>query len=404
MRKRFLRIVNSLAGVWFWGTIIGAFYIGVTYVLPAVYEENDDLWITNDRSRREDKKEELDWISENFISDQQCRYTIQYYVAVFLLLEMVVNWLCIKTVKSNFQPDIHAACNSADCNKDLNDQQQIELNLNHLKPNIGGNTGSYTIPANSIYNNNGYSTPKNGATLYLMSIPAAADCCDMRGCNTNGHSSTGTCGIEGGDPLKMCHDRPSGLVFPYWSWKPCFICQVHRPPRTHHCVLCGTCVLKRDHHCFFTGSCIGLFNQRHFIVFTFWSFAATLYSLIHAAIYTFTHFTVRNSLLDLFLPATLTRWCLGCVSGFDTLMVCLLYSLIWFCFTSFGFFLEQLRLVASGVTSFEIDNKIKIVNTNSKIDNIRGVFGKKWLLNFVFPLHTLYRQRDDGVHWNNIKL
>ncbi len=61
---------------------------------------------------------------------------------------------------------------------------------------------------------------------------------------------------------KRAYFRSNGLserrlVYPYWSWKPCLICQVQRPPRVHHCPLCRMCVLKRDHHCFFTNSCVG---------------------------------------------------------------------------------------------------------------------------------------------------
>ena len=397
MRRRFLRAVNNLASVWFWFTISGAFYTGITYVIPVVYtnsyDESEDAGLINEH------------VLEKVNTDDS-GYKLPYFIAVFLLVEMVVNWFCLKAVKSNFQPNSHDACSYAHCNEETMTQQHIELNLQHLKPTSGNKTGSYTIPANSIYNNNGHCAPKNGNTLYLMSVPAANECQDVGSCKAAGHCADGgpDCGMEGGNPLKLCRDRPNGLVFPYWSWKPCFICQLHRPPRTHHCVLCGTCVLKRDHHCFFTGSCVGLHNQRHFIVFTFWSFAATAYSLFYAAVYTCNHFMLRNSAIDLFLPATVTRWFIGCTTGFDTLMVCLLYSLVWFCFTSLGFFIEQARLVTSGVTSFEIDNRIKIVNTNSINDNIRGVFGKKWLLNFIFPAHTLYKERDDGVHWNNIKI
>ncbi|ESP02549.1 hypothetical protein LOTGIDRAFT_80064, partial [Lottia gigantea] len=58
-------------------------------------------------------------------------------------------------------------------------------------------------------------------------------------------------------------------------------CQRLRPPRCHHCSLCNKCVLKRDHHCFFARACVGIHNQRHFMVFLFWTFAGTVYSTIH---------------------------------------------------------------------------------------------------------------------------
>ena len=29
----------------------------------------------------------------------------------------------------------------------------------------------------------------------------------------------------------------------------CKACQRHKPPRTHHCSICKSCILKMDHHC-----------------------------------------------------------------------------------------------------------------------------------------------------------
>ena len=193
---------------------------------------------------------------------------------------MVINWLCLTAVESNFQPNSPYACTYAQCNDQIISPQNIGLNLQHLKPTAWNKTDSHTIPANSIYNNNDYPIPKNGNTLYLMSILTVNEYIDPGSCQSAGNYTDGepTCSIEGRYPLKLCRDQLNGLVFPYWSWKPCFKCQLQRPPRTHHCVIYCTRVLKRDHHCFFTGSSVGLHNQIHFIVSTFWSFTLVLIS------------------------------------------------------------------------------------------------------------------------------
>ncbi|KAG0706242.1 DHHC palmitoyltransferase-domain-containing protein [Suillus ampliporus] len=59
--------------------------------------------------------------------------------------------------------------------------------------------------------------------------------------------------------------------------------QIIKPPRTHHCRACGTCVLKYDHHCPWVGHCVGAFNHKFFVNFvqwatmlSFWMFATIL--------------------------------------------------------------------------------------------------------------------------------
>jgi hypothetical protein len=45
-------------------------------------------------------------------------------------------------------------------------------------------------------------------------------------------------------------------------------------PRTHHCSICGRCVLKMDHHCPWTLNCVGAHNHAHFLRFLFYTILA----------------------------------------------------------------------------------------------------------------------------------
>lgn len=47
----------------------------------------------------------------------------------------------------------------------------------------------------------------------------------------------------------------------------CKICEGFKPPRSHHCHECGTCVPKLDHHCPWINSCVGNRNHLQFVGF-----------------------------------------------------------------------------------------------------------------------------------------
>ena len=79
-------------------------------------------------------------------------------------------------------------------------------------------------------------------------------------------------------PHKILNNRNRNI-----KWKICKYCNEVKPLRTHHCSLCGVCVIKMDHHCPWINNCIGQNNQRYFLLFLFhvfcYSFIGTLLTL-----------------------------------------------------------------------------------------------------------------------------
>lgn len=49
--------------------------------------------------------------------------------------------------------------------------------------------------------------------------------------------------------------------------KYCTVCNIRRPPRSHHCSTCGVCIKGFDHHCGFINGCVGARNRRYYILY-----------------------------------------------------------------------------------------------------------------------------------------
>lgn len=51
----------------------------------------------------------------------------------------------------------------------------------------------------------------------------------------------------------------------------CYRCNLNKAPRTHHCTICDKCIINKDFHCFWIKNCVGFNNQKHFILFNFYT-------------------------------------------------------------------------------------------------------------------------------------
>ncbi|CAK4182051.1 unnamed protein product [Aphanomyces euteiches] len=161
----------------------------------------------------------------------------------------------------------------------------------------------------------------------------------------------------------------------------CSFCHASKPPRSHHCHSCGTCVLDMDHHCVWMNNCIGRFNYLFFWRFLFfaWIGCAFVASVAHAVTPPSPSTPDDSMIVTYFvvLPYVLSL-CIG--------------------LAVLGFWLWHVYLLVSGQTSldailrYRMRLKAKPVTWSSMQDNISRVLGPSWSKTLFFPNAVVHRE------------
>lgn len=181
-----------------------------------------------------------------------------------------------------------------------------------------------------------------------------------------------------------------------------------RPPRAHHCRICGMCVLKFDHHCPVINNCVGLRNQKVFLLMTFYAvtmlvtglglmwyhFLAVQSLQCRATSSLIWHFNLFN-ILEL-LRGNMFGICKGPVDMW-LLVSSVVGALVASVFAAFlGF--SALPLIQNATTLERgISPKCRKYSSGSLLQNARQVLGARlweWPIPWYFP-----NPLADGVHW-----
>ena len=184
----------------------------------------------------------------------------------------------------------------------------------------------------------------------------------------------------------------------------CRKCTQWKPERTHHCSVCGRCVLKMDHHCVWVNNCVGAHNYKFFLLFLLYTFLATVFDAV----------VLLSNFVDFFKdmeaakqrapnggdpsapsppppggsPTSLSEQQnqgagMACVFGTFVLDIAFAASLL-------GFIIMHANLVLSNMTTIEMYEKKKMLPwrfDRGRSNNLQEIFGISpwtWLL----PVHT----------------
>lgn len=185
-----------------------------------------------------------------------------------------------------------------------------------------------------------------------------------------------------------------------YIWRYCSECNLPKPPRAHHCSVCGCCVLNMDHHCPWVASCVGLANYRYFVLFMFWVCVGSLYYLVNAFPFAGLNFFMLKSKYsrhsfrgDPVLRKAQSRVMLGCVFALAVMFAvgCLLFFHIFLTLNG----LSTIEMFASGkFQSYFRKKKLawKAPSNNGWKKNWQYVFrtyGKFWWITWCLPMMSM---------------
>lgn len=184
------------------------------------------------------------------------------------------------------------------------------------------------------------------------------------------------------------------------DWTFCSVCECDRPPRAWHCSICDICILKRDHHCTFLACCVGYYNQRYFILFTFYIFVSMLYAFYFNVQFVSKFITWNHGLVLVKFIFPLASFAIDFSN--ETLYVFLVViNFLVALFTGFLFFYHFKNLLKGRIVYEKNNESIDGAYDRGWKLNIMEVFGINWYLAWFLPFINS-PMLGNGIDWSDI--
>jgi len=167
----------------------------------------------------------------------------------------------------------------------------------------------------------------------------------------------------------------------------CHHCETVKPRDAHHCRTCERCVLRMDHHCPWVNNCVGYMNQKHFLLFLFWTGVCCLWSLVTLVCRFVMCASVKRSFRPtqpFCLPTPVDTIC--CVLNFvEGIMFGLFVTIMLF---------DQLSVIFDNTTLID-KKKGNVKAKRSTYESMVAVFGEAFSPGWFFPKETTQKLKDD---------
>jgi len=188
---------------------------------------------------------------------------------------------------------------------------------------------------------------------------------------------------------RFCQDLPNTNRTITGTVRYCEKCRHIKPDRTHHCSVCGECVLKMDHHCPWVNNCVCFTNYKFFILFLGYALVYCLFIMATSLQYFIAFWKMHQSESS------------GTLDGFGRFHILLLFFVaVMFAINLASLFLYHIYLVCVNRTTLEAFRAPVFYNGPDKNGfnlgrrkNFLEVFGDKPRLWFM-PVFTT---TGDGV-------